>query len=129
MPITAIAMPPAAGPRIAPAWLTLPRYETPRAACSRGMTWASKAVRAGRSNPLAMPVDEDDREDPERAAPGARQQREDDRAAGDEALVTRMIARRSRRSATCPPKSTSESAGIASTSPSQPSASGSRVIS
>ena len=53
-----------------PVWLTLLMNETPRAASSSGMTWASKAVSAGRSKPLATPIGEDDRED-RRAAPSA----------------------------------------------------------
>jgi len=43
------------------------------------------------------------------------------------ALAMMTIARRSRRSARCPPKITRDRAGIASTSPSQPSERGSRV--
>ena len=54
--MTAIAMPPRAGPTMDPVWLTLLENETPRTAWDRGMTCASKADRAGRSKPPAMPV-------------------------------------------------------------------------
>ena len=55
-PTTAIAIPPAAGPTIAPPCDTLLAQETPLAVSSSGMTWASNAVSAGRSKPLATPV-------------------------------------------------------------------------
>jgi hypothetical protein len=127
--MTAIAMPPSAGPTIIPVWLTLLENETPRTAWDRGMTCASKADRAGRSKPLAMPVTKMTARMPRRpSVPVA------DRAANTVAqmvtipLVTSTIVRRSRRSATWPPNRTSDRAGIASTRPSQPSDSGSRVI-
>ena len=129
MPTTAIAIPPIAGPRMAPPWLTLLRVETPRAASSRGTTCASRAVRAGRSKPLATPVAKITARIPSRdSAPAADSAASTTAVKVTIALVATTIVRRSRRSARCPPKSTRDRAGIASTSPSQPRASGSRVI-
>ena len=100
-PINATAMPPSAGPRMAPAWLTLDWYETPWTACSRGMTWASKADRAGRSKPLAMP---DTKMTPRIGARLNAGSRDSSASATAQptarALVIRMMLRRSRRSAT-----------------------------
>ena len=87
--MTATAMPPSAGPRMAPVWLTLAWYETPWTACSMGMTCASKADRAGRSKPLAMPVTKmTARIGGEAQRRVARQQRERHRADRRTALVT-----------------------------------------
>ena len=128
-PTTATAIPPRTGPRMPPARLTLLWYETPWTACSSGMTWASNAVSAGRSKPLARPMTKMTT----RIGMSVRPASSDSAASAQAskvttALVTRMIVRRSRRSATWPPNRTSDSAGIASTRPSQPSDSGSPVI-
>ena len=56
MPIKAIPRPPAAGPTMPAPVHTLPRYEAPDEACSIGITCASNALRAGRSNPAATPT-------------------------------------------------------------------------
>ena len=81
-PSSATAIPPAAGPTIPPVCDTLLVHDTPRAASSSGMTCASNADRAGRSNPLATPVANTTRRiaeerDPRRAR---RQDRQDQRA-------------------------------------------------
>ena len=48
---------PAGGrPEDRPGLATAADHDTPLAVSSSGMTWASKAVSAGRSNPLATPV-------------------------------------------------------------------------
>src|SRR6185369_8692282 len=130
MPMIAIAMPPAAGPTIAPPWLTLLRIDTPRAASLRGTTWASSAVRAGRSKPLATPVTKITARMPASdSEPAAERPAKRMAQPVTIALARTTIVRRSRRSARWPPKRTRDRAGIASTRPSQPSASGSRVIS
>ena len=123
-------MPPSAGPRIPPAWLTLLWYDTPCTACSRGMTCASNAVWAGRSKPAAIPVTKMTARIGTRPRPPSSAISE---SAIAHSVMTRpvdtTIVRRSYMSARWPPKSDRESAGIASTSPSQPSASGSLVMS
>ena len=131
IPISATEIPPAAGPTIPPACETLLVHDTPFVAWSSGITWASNEVSAGRSNPLATPVAKTTmRIAASEIPPGLA-----DRTAriAEQAmtptLVMRTIERRSRRSATCPPNRTSDRAGIASTSPSQPRASGSWVMS
>ena len=68
MPMTAIAMPPRAGPRIAPAWLTLLRYETPADGL---LARDDLCLEGGQGRPLEAARDaghEDDGEDPERAS-------------------------------------------------------------
>ena len=52
----ATAMPPSAGPAMAPVIQTLLAMLVPTVTCSMGMTCASKAVKAGRSKPEAMPL-------------------------------------------------------------------------
>ena len=130
IPMTAIAMPPAAGPRIAPAWLTLLSV---RDAAGRLVARHDLRLESGERRPLEAARDarhEDHGQDPEqRRARRGRERGETIAQRTRIVLVRTTIPRRSRRSATWPPKSTSDRAGIASTSPSQPRASGSRVSS
>ena len=128
-PMIATAIPPTTGPRIDPVRLTLLWYDTPCTACSSGMTCASNAVRAGRSKPLARPVTKMTARIGRSVSASLSERSASATAeAVTTALQIRMIERRSRRSATWPPNSTSDSAGMASTRPSQPSDSGSPVI-
>ncbi len=127
-PRTAAEMPPRVGPRIIPSSLTLLTYETPLTAYSRGMIWASKAETAGRSNPLATPAMKiTARIHAKLTTPDAVTTASVAAHRVATMLVTTMIERRSSRSAKWPPKSMSDSAGMASTSPRVPSANGSPV--
>ena len=131
IPTSATEIPPAAGPTIPPACETLLVHDTPFVAWSSGITWASNEVSAGRSKPLATPVANTTMRIAASEIPPGLADRTARMAeqAMTPTLVIRTIERRSRRSATCPPNRTSDRAGIASTSPSQPRASGSRVMS
>ena len=110
MPMTATAIPPSAGPRIEPAWLTLLWYETP---ADRLLARDDLGLEGRQRRPLEAAGHaghEDDDEDAERG-PASRLADRTARAAAQsvaDALVTRTIVRRSHRSATWPPNSTSD---------------------
>ena len=91
------------------------------------MTCAWSAVIAGRSKPAAMPTMKITARMPRRCGAPTASTASPTAATTVAALVTMTIRRRSMRSAMWPPNSASARAGMPSTSPSQPSASGSRV--